>query len=437
MGSFKDAVLSYRKEKAMRFLQQVFSNYYRESPPKLPESAAEREWGFFPFIKGGMRRHVAFGSEDEAKDFFINETPRHAYYSAAFYKYPGASKMEEKIWQGAELIFDLDADHIQGAEKMSYEEQLKGVKKEVIKLIDNYVLDSFGFDEKYVELYFSGGRGYHIHVKDPTIYKLGSKERRELVDFIMASGLDDSWLFPKKPLDRKSFYHRGTDREHVTIRFTKEMPSPNDPGWKGIVGKGIRQLADDMETRDKKDVLGYYRSVINANDLHDQKGNKYGKATIESTYDDLFEGTKGKRGVDKIRRGIFEVFSKDRNRDFFMDFIKIEARVNLAGETDQPVTTDTHRLIRVPGSLHGKTGFCVVPIDLDMAVNFDPLTNAVVLPDDEITIEFIRSGKIRLKGSTFDLPPGIHDLPTYAGVFFLASGAAILPKETFGTKALD
>ena len=28
--------------------------------------------------------------------------------------------MEEKKWLGADLIFDLDADHVQGAETMTY-----------------------------------------------------------------------------------------------------------------------------------------------------------------------------------------------------------------------------------------------------------------------------------------------------------------------------
>ena len=36
---------------------------------------------------------------------------------------------EEKEWLGAELIFDLDADHIEGADKMTYMEILAEVKK--------------------------------------------------------------------------------------------------------------------------------------------------------------------------------------------------------------------------------------------------------------------------------------------------------------------
>lgn len=427
MEPFKDAVLSYRREKAMLTLRDIFREHYRKSPPLMPEYLEKREWGFFPFRKGGMRRHVSFAERKEVEDYFVRETPRHSYYSVAFYREPGASKMDDKQWLGAELIFDLDADHIEGAETMKYGDQLKAVKREVIKLLDNYVLDAFGFDEKYVELLFSGGRGYHIHVKDPRVYGMGTRERREIVDYITGSGLpveDDSWLFPERSLGMSSY------GKYMKVLTVRKMPGVRDPGWRGIIGRGIGVMLDELEKRDTKGAVKYLRELVNTRDLGDDKGKNYGKATMESTYQDLFSGESGKRGVDKLRNGTFEVFSKDRNRDFFMNLIKAESSVN-AGETDQPVTTDTHRLIRVPGSLHGKTGFCVTPIDLDAIKDFDPLVNAVVLPDNEMVIECVRPADIELKGEEFRITPGIHTLPVYAGAFFLASGKAILPKETF------
>ncbi|MDP6156183.1 MAG: DNA primase catalytic subunit PriS [Candidatus Thermoplasmatota archaeon] len=427
MELFKDAVLSYRREKAMMTLKSIFKEHYLKSPPLMPEDLEKREWGFFPFRKGGMRRHVSFIDRKEVEAYFVRETPRHSYYSVAFYREPDASKMDEKQWLGAELIFDLDADHIEGAEKMKYGEQLKSVKTEVIKLLDNYVLDAFGFDEKYVELLFSGGRGYHIHVKDPRVYGMGTRERREIVDYITGSGLpveDDSWLFPERSLGMTSF------GRHMKVLTVRKMPGVRDPGWRGIIGQGIGAMLDELEKKEAKTAARYLQDLVKSRGLCDDKGNKYGKATIESTYQDLFSGESGKRGVDKLRSGTFEVFSKDRNRDFFMNLIKAESRVN-AGETDQPVTTDTHRLIRVAGSLHGKTGFCVTPIDLDAIKDFDPLKNAIVLPEDDINIECVRPADIELKGHEFKITPGIHTLPMYAGAFFLASGSAILPKETF------
>jgi len=425
MERFKDAVLSYRKGKAMEYLKRVFGDYYRAHPPVFPPDLTKREWGFFPFLRGGMRRHVAFSNPDEAVFFFKNDTPRHAYYSAAFYKEPGAARMELKEWQGAELIFDLDADHVAGAETMTYEEQLAAVKKEVVKLLRTYILDVLGFDEENVELLFSGGRGYHIHVKDPRVYGLGSKERRGIVDFIMGTGLDHEWLFPKRPLDMKTF------GRHVKVRFMREMPKMNSLGWQGIMSKGIRRFIGDLENMGKKEALAHFKALVKTHDLKDDKGKNYGKVRIEKTFNNLFDGERGKRGVDILKRETFEAFSDDRYRDLFLNLIQKEVSVNLSGETDQPVTTDTHRLIRVPGSLHGKTGFRVCPIPLDQAESFDPLNDAVVFPDKEIAVEAVLDGEINLKGNNFKLIPGIHELPMYAAVFFLASGRAILPKEAY------
>ena len=68
---------------------------------------------------------------------------------------------------------------------------------------------------------------------------------------------------------------------------------------------------------------------------------------------ELFDGDVGKRGADIIRRtNSLEAFSNDRNRNQFARFILDRIRV-LAGETDEPVTSDVKRLIRLPGSLHG------------------------------------------------------------------------------------
>lgn len=427
MERFKDAVLSYRKGKAMEYLKRAFRDHYRAHPPVFPSDLRKREWGFFPFLRGGMRRHVSFSSEEEAAFFFENDTPRHAYYSAAFYEEPGAAKMELKEWQGAELIFDLDADHVAGAETMSYEEQLTAVKKEVIKLLRTYVLDVLGFDEENVELLFSGGRGYHIHVKDPRVYRLGSRERREIVDFIMGTGLDFEWLFPRRPLDMKTF------GGHVKVRFMREMPKMNSLGWQGIMSKGIGQFIKDLELMEKEEALAHFKSLIKTHDLRDDKGKRYGKVRIEKMFNNLFEGKMGKRGVDILKRGTFEAFSDDRYRDLFLNLIQKEVSVNLSGETDQPVTTDTHRLIRVAGSLHGKTGFRVSPIPLEDVEIFDPLNDAVVFPDDMVAVEALRGGEINLMGRKFEIAPGIHELPMYAAVYFIASGRAILPKEAYGT----
>ena len=98
------------------FLRQRFSEYYRKTVTVAPSSLEQREWGFVLFNPGAtemrMRRHIGFGSREELSEYVKNLVPQHAYYSTAYYAKPDAGTMADKGWSGADLIFDLDADHI-------------------------------------------------------------------------------------------------------------------------------------------------------------------------------------------------------------------------------------------------------------------------------------------------------------------------------------
>jgi DNA primase small subunit len=178
----------------MEFIMQRFRDYYISSPPPPPERFGRREFGFMFFDKNFVQRHLGFAKEADFQAFLRDRVPSHAYYSSAYYKDPGAEKMEDKTWLGADLIFDLDADHIPGAESLSYTEMLARVKQEMIRLLDDYVLGDLGFDESYLKVTFSGGRGYHAHISDPKVQMLRSHERREIVDYIIGTDLNMDWL---------------------------------------------------------------------------------------------------------------------------------------------------------------------------------------------------------------------------------------------------
>jgi len=109
------------------FLKQLFSRYYKDAKLELPPRFGRREWGFMFIGERFMKRHISFSSAREVKSFLIGKgkkmgdrfmIPSHAYHSVAYYTHPNA-KMDKKGWLGADLVFDLDADHIPGAEKIS------------------------------------------------------------------------------------------------------------------------------------------------------------------------------------------------------------------------------------------------------------------------------------------------------------------------------
>ena len=174
----------------LEFTRECFRNYYTNSNILSPVSMEKREWGFIFFDLDAvhMRRHIAFLRAEEFRSYLKNLAPAHVYYSTAYYGSPDAPQMKDKNWSGADLVFDLDADHIK---RGSYEEMLLRVKEELFKLL-SMLTDELGFSKKEIEIVFSGGRGYHIHIRNAAVYRWGSSERRELIDYICGTGLEPS-----------------------------------------------------------------------------------------------------------------------------------------------------------------------------------------------------------------------------------------------------
>ncbi len=169
------------------FLRQRFSGYYSKYKPFIPREIEKREWGFINF-EGIMIRHISFSSELELKGFLAKNPPFHAYYSTAYYKKPEAN-MEEKEWIKADLVFDIDADHLPRG-------GLKTAKRQITRLYD-LLEEDFGCKDMIIV--FSGSRGYHIHVYDEDFQQLGSQERREIVDYFYLNGINFRKVLPKAP----------------------------------------------------------------------------------------------------------------------------------------------------------------------------------------------------------------------------------------------
>ena len=128
-----------------RFLLKMFRRYYKENEMPMPSRFGRREFGFMYFDRDFMQRHMSFSNPTEMRRFMIAQVPKHSYYSTAYYRRPNAPTMEEKGWMGADLIFDLDADHLEGAEDMSYSQMMDQIKKEMINLLDSFLYNDLGF----------------------------------------------------------------------------------------------------------------------------------------------------------------------------------------------------------------------------------------------------------------------------------------------------
>jgi hypothetical protein len=67
-----------------------------------------------------------------------------------------------------------------------------------------------------------------------------------------------------------------------------------------------------------------------------------------------------------------------------------------------------------------------VKIEVDDLKDFDPLQDAVVLPEDPVQIAVQREISIEMKNQSYHLDEGAQEVPTYLGVFLIGRKEATL-----------
>lgn len=461
--------------KTKQFIRKRFADYYTNSKLGLPHEFTRREWGFIFFDELPevvMRRHKAFSRENEALDYIRGMVPAHAYHSAAYYEFPGAGTMKEKKWQGADLIFDLDADHLPGKAR-SYAEMLSNVKSETGKLLD-FLLDDFGFSDNYVSIVFSGGRGYHIHVRDPKVLALESAERREIVDYVSGTGLSVDFLFKQ---EKHILIDTGGKFKKKELYSPRKVTSFNETsegfGWGKRISRYIINFMKDVSTKNDNDALNEITNMItkyNPQNLptktlpsdivaliiqikneNPKISNKKIAEEVGVSYKEVRDilitndlkgfSPEAKKKLKKIRNlaqnpiAVNMIESKGIIDDpYLFDAIVQKAieenSISLgSAHTDEPVTADIRRLIRLPSSLHGGSGMRVVPLSLSEFKNFDPLNDALVFSEKMVDIEVIpplrpQNSKVEMKGKSYTVTEGKNTLPEYAAIYLMCRGAA-------------
>lgn len=388
-------------DRTYRYLRGRFGDYYRHADSgdglPYPPEHEDREWGFIPFTQSPgttMVRHLSELEMGNVEEFLSRKKPQHVYFSASKYERPGAQTMEEKKWNSSDLIFDLDADptHMEtiDPEEDTYADMLQKCKKPLRNLVELLKKD-FGFED--ISVYFSGGRGYHVHVRDVSVQELGRTERSEIVNYVQGVGFDigvfDEW--------------RSDNVD--TIYFTSS-------GWYQIVYQAVLELVDTL-----KDL-----SVDDGCD-HLQKYNGVGTETAKT----VREGLLGNEEL--LQAGHLSVGTKTVQN--VIQQVAEDAIYENRSEIDEPVTTDINRLIRLPGSLHGGSALKVTEIDMDTLEDFDPLQDPI--PDEfrgmEIKVKVKEETLVELDGKSKTYKEGEHSVPEYIGLFLMARGEAEKSQE--------
>jgi len=99
---------------SQNFIRDKFADYYKQHSASIlpPSSLERREFGFLLLEKRAMLRHKGFMDVESLRSSLATIVPSDVYYSSAYYERP-EEEMKAKGWLGADLVFDIDADHIQ------------------------------------------------------------------------------------------------------------------------------------------------------------------------------------------------------------------------------------------------------------------------------------------------------------------------------------
>ncbi len=390
------------EERTRAYLRGRFRDHYRRTELSPPPAAHEREWGFIPWTDSPgttMVRHRSLLELGDLSSFLVRKRPRHVYFSAGRFRDPGASSMHAKDWQAADLIFDLDADHLPAVTlgEDSYAEMLATCKDALGRLLD-FLDDDFGFTD--LEIVFSGGRGYHVHVRDDTVQELEREHRREIVDYVRGIGLDFEALIETETV---AGLGRKTPTERRTLRI--------DGGWGERIHTHFMAFVDELLAMEEQAALdrlqefdgigeGKAQATLNAA-RNNRKGLEAGNVTVHTAVAQLAER--------------FATNAVERDN----------------APIDEPVTTDTNRLIRLPGSLHGGSGLKTVRLDRDEIEAFEPLVDAVpeTFVGHEVVVDVTDGGAIELNGETYSVTEGVQSLPEAVAIFLMARGRAEKEKE--------
>lgn len=406
------------KIQTREFIQQKFQEYYKQNSESIqsPASFEKREFGFLLLKERVMLRHKGFKNVGDLRNFLQSVVPSDVYYSSSYYDKP-EEEMDSKGWVGADLIFDIDADHIptscdkrhdiwtckncgtsgrgrkpekcpkcqlQKFDEINWpcDTCLESAKNETTKLIEILEKD-FGFSPKEMILAFSGHRGYHVHIEHDTVKTLDSMARKEIVDYVIGLGL--------KP---------------ELQGFENAMgPKLEDSGWRGRIARGTYEFSL-IPTQEQLEKAGLTKKTAAGMIRHKEK---------------ILESWKS--------LGPWKML-KSMGMDSWEEII-LRGVERQSAKIDTVVTTDVHRLIRLANTLHGETGLKKIEVSVSGIERFDPFKRAVAFNQGTILIDVSNAPKFRL-GDNFYGPYTDErvELPTAAAMLLLCKRIAKVAEES-------
>ncbi len=300
------------------------------------DTFSRREFGFVS-LNGKFFRNYSFEEPKELQDFMIDRCPTDAYIGAVYDEPPSRETPIHKLeWIGHELVFDIDINDYDAVRK--YVCDCTGAGQVCIKcwqlinvsimVIDETLRRDFGMNE--IVWVFSGRRGVHAWVGDRVGFNLGRDQRQSIIDYMSVVRGEDETA-------------RIQDRTKLRYDFRKRIESTVFEYYL----KNVR----------RKDLIELGLSASAASSIIKQLKHQEGRVDDNLARDFNYKLGKVNKYDEIIRRW--------------------------APRIDHKVSIDLRRLLRMPTSIHGKTG-CVARIldpDPRKIFNFDPDNEPSIFPE--------------------------------------------------------
>lgn len=371
----------------LKFLETAFGEYYsnlfvkmadvesNEAPDTwkdewwngadhIPSNPTQREWGYVPFrnVESGrppLYRHISLTNHDNDLNKFLQQTrPKDIYFSKSTYQHPGENNMQDKRITSTYPVFDLDSDS-----NGDYKNALSSCKSELEKLLW-FLEKMFDVDiETHTQMYFSGGKGYHVHLKDPRFLHDGNEKWSDIVDYTTAQNVTlESISKPAKNIQSNS----------IDMEIGDRMQFISPTGWGEITIAAMQTYLSKVytQTTDSSDKITV-KTLTNGSDTY---SDKIQNAVIK------LDGIGAKRAnaiaqnVELLYRG---GYIKSSGTEMVYESLLESVLESFAPTFDEPVAIDKSRIIRLPLSLHGGTGFRVTPVTRKQLDSFNPFKHAV------------------------------------------------------------
>ncbi|MHA2233538.1 MAG: DNA primase catalytic subunit PriS [Candidatus Hodarchaeales archaeon] len=276
-------------------------------------------------------RNISFENPSRFIKHLQESAPFAAYVGAVYDQPPRKDyRIQDAKWKYRELVFDIDLNDYDDVRTCGCKGKGQ-ICQECWPLLQPIVLfldETFERDFDYkITWAFSGNRGLHAWIKGPDTDELSRKQRRAIVDYVTLVRQGRLLLL------------RAGDRR-------RKLP----PYFQERVLRLVLTTALNLASKEELDQAGFKRGKIKEIIAEREVSGRLNYAKAQALMGSLLANT------DQIKRALLE--------KWYPRF-------------DENVTTDTRRVLRIPGSIHGTTGKqCRILKEEELIprLEFDPLT---------------------------------------------------------------